>query len=758
MKGPYVPHILENQHRFFKCLVTFVPVLLSLGICALLWQTDQLHEVLLRVFEGRLWRDLVALIVFAVLALLLGVWDYTLSTAFKDDDYSEHANPYLDKLLTQVILGKALVVAALPLIGLMAGLAAAWQRQSASPGSVVDALAKDAALRGLAEGTLKFPEVPRLLAILGAALAITALVLFIILAVHRNRLRLVNWLLGANLLIGALAIIAAWFFPPPLSSLAGQLGTFTVTALVSMGVLTVIYAITELAKQRISIVAPLLSLAFVLYVVFMPGVDGDLRQANAAAVRSAPLPAPPKGDSELQRVFADWLDKRKIGQGQRREPVFIFALPGGGIYAASAAATLLATLQDRCPGFSRHVFAISAVSGGAVGSAVFGSILAALPPPRETTCERLAPATASTHADLVREVILADHLAPVGAFILPDLLRKVPGLVNITLPRGFDRAEALELSLARAMADLQSNGATLPAMAIATRPFASHWSVASHLPALVLNTTWVETGHRVAFAPFPFKGVGDGTLLSFQDDQFKSHQAVASASLLKAGVVSARFPGTSPAWQLSGLTVQQRVRGMGLTRAETRTWNFVDGGYADNSGTLTAYDIYSQLRAYIETNKLQDRIDLRLVALSEDDIDHLPDGTRYTDTVAPLSALLNVRKRGPIEVVSKLAAVDETLRTNPEAHVTARSGRRSSLLVFRLDRDNFPQTLGWTISEYRNSTIRLQLGRAEVCEAAASSVKQSPTMQVPEAHVQARDTIVGNSCIQREIFRLLGMR
>src|SRR5262249_28862744 len=38
-------------------------------------------------------------------------------------------------------------------------------------------------------------------------------------------------------------------------------------------------------------------------------------------------------------------------------PVFIIAAEGGGIYAASAAATFLAELEDCVPGFARHIFA-----------------------------------------------------------------------------------------------------------------------------------------------------------------------------------------------------------------------------------------------------------------------------------------------------------------------------------------------------------------------------------------------------------------
>lgn len=747
MKGPYAPHLLENQLRYFKCLAVFVPGLLALSIALLLWRTAQLHEVLLRAFEGPPARDILGLVVFTLLCLLLGTWDHHLTTSWKDREYPRHANPYLDELLRKVILGKALIIVALPFLGLIFGLIAAWQLQSTSSLETVRNLLSDPSLGSFTGATLIHTTVERYSIIMGIALGLMILALVVIAIVHYKGLPLRPALTVVNIALGLAAVVAAWGAPHFLSAVASLLGAFSVMSLITMSILAIIFGFIFVAQRGVPLLAGLLGLAAVVAASSFSST-GTRSPSEMAAGQAPPQPlqhpvAPQPSatqTTELHRVFDTWLKARGIDQG----PVFVFALPGGGIYAASAAATLLATLQDRCPGFARHVFAISAVSGGAVGSSVFNSILAARPPPQQRGCAKLEAPERTLHVDLVKQVIQADHLAPVGAFILPDLLRKVPGLLGISSLSGFDRAQALELSLERAMSDLQVGGNKLPAVAAASKPFTDYWTPASHLPALVLNTTWVETGNRVAFAPFPLNRVGDGTLYSFKDDFFKDNKDVKEASVLKAGVVSARFPGTSPAWQLSGLQIPQRLRGTNVTKLEARTWNFVDGGYADNSGTQTAYDIYAELRRYIAERKLP--IELRLIALSEEDLDHLPDGTRYTDTVAPISALLNVRKRGLIEVVRKFANEDPELNNNPDAHVSARSGSRSRLLVLRLDQEHFPLTLGWTISEYRNSTIRLQLGAPELCHAGAFSKDQ------------AKDTILGNSCIQREIFTLLGMK
>ena len=74
----------------------------------------------------------------------------------------------------------------------------------------------------------------------------------------------------------------------------------------------------------------------------------------------------------LSSVFDEWLSKRNAGGS--KYPVFIIAAEGGGIYAAAATSLFLAKLQDDFPDFVKHVFAISAVSGGAIGATIFQAL------------------------------------------------------------------------------------------------------------------------------------------------------------------------------------------------------------------------------------------------------------------------------------------------------------------------------------------------------------------------------------------------
>ncbi len=73
-------------------------------------------------------------------------------------------------------------------------------------------------------------------------------------------------------------------------------------------------------------------------------------------------------------AFQEWFKKR----GDKGSfpagtpyPVFLVAASGGGLYSARHTALTLARFQDRCPSFAHHVFAISGISGGSWGAAIF---------------------------------------------------------------------------------------------------------------------------------------------------------------------------------------------------------------------------------------------------------------------------------------------------------------------------------------------------------------------------------------------------
>src|SRR5262249_11351133 len=155
------------------------------------------------------------------------------------------------------------------------------------------------------------------------------------------------------------------------------------------------------------------------------GAPPSLRDAFEAWYASRPdkLPAEPDVPPEQRKQY----------------PVFVVASQGGGIYAAYHSALVLARLEDVCPGFSQHVFAISSVSGGSLGAALFSALASNYassqervscnaefgggPGDRHWSIEDLAPTNKLQRR--VHEYLARDFLSPVLQFALfPDFFQR----------------------------------------------------------------------------------------------------------------------------------------------------------------------------------------------------------------------------------------------------------------------------------------------------------------------------------------------
>src|SRR5262249_39717770 len=89
--------------------------------------------------------------------------------------------------------------------------------------------------------------------------------------------------------------------------------------------------------------------------------------------------------------FYQWYDKREdrehFAEKGKPYPVYIVAAEGGGMYAGYHVASFLGRMQDFCPNFAEHTFAVSSVSGGSLGAGVFATLA------RFSSCARIAAMT-----------------------------------------------------------------------------------------------------------------------------------------------------------------------------------------------------------------------------------------------------------------------------------------------------------------------------------------------------------------------------
>jgi len=439
---------------------------------------------------------------------------------------------------------------------------------------------------------------------------------------------------------------------------------------------------------------------------------------TAAAKTSNHVPCPRPGTAANQNTSHGTVAETMGNDKAVRRRAYIIAVEGGGIYAASAASLILARLQDAAPNFSDHVFAISGVSGGAIGATVFAAL------ERQTTtnqplqaqsaaCSYETSATAPSTTTLCEEVATImedDHYSPVIGSIFPEILAA-----------GTGRAEALAASFARSV---QERGPV--AAATVCGSFISYWSENIGLPALVLNATWAETGSRTAFAPFPLNDI-DESLYSFTDRRMPPLETVvpasatqpapgctqsSSISLINAAVVSARFPGILPPFSLSvdapplpDSNEPRRLR-----------WNIVDGGYSDNSGAATALALYQALKGIAEEHDVE--LQVILVTSVNPDLDPTTvSGTAFRDTLAPVHAVLEVRSGASMASVAR--ACDFFYKDKaPGANAQAKKKpcqdhagvSTDDLQIIQIEDKTYGLSLGWELSHTTFNVISWMLG------------------------------------------------
>ena len=285
-----------------------------------------------------------------------------------------------------------------------------------------------------------------------------------------------------------------------------------------------------------------------------------------------PPPADLKTSSPLRsqtvdQYFNDWFDDLARDEpGNDPMPVFVVAAEGGGLRAAYWTAAVLAALEDETAGtktpFSRHLFAISGVSGGSVGAALFDAAVAA-------RVAGFAPPT-DKRLDEMNLMLGKDFLSDtLGAALFPDLLQRF-----IPLPAFNDRAIALDRAFDRAWESVHPNDPNR-----LRDPFHNVWLKSPHrVPLLFFNSTVVETGQRAINFPL-------ATTTSMPDPIFADTLPVGrrigtELPLSTASLLSARFTYVSPAALIN------------THRCKAPAWiRLVDGGYFDNSGAVTAQEI-----------------------------------------------------------------------------------------------------------------------------------------------------------------------
>jgi hypothetical protein len=362
----------------------------------------------------------------------------------------------------------------------------------------------------------------------------------------------------------------------------------------------------------------------------------------------------PERQIDFESAVERWKAANDCSENTACPPALIIAIDGGASRAAFAAATFVGEILDRMPPASgrvrpdpaRRIFAISAVSGGALGAAVIRAALAdAAQDPNGAPPCRTAHRTwfradegpgkqrIFSWRECLQALVTGDYLSPVfiglgfrDNFALAREVFRGPSLID-------DRAVLLEQAFERhydyvvtEKPGWQDTGRTCGAgrdtglcrrFGYLPMVYAAAGEDKSWLPLLFLNATSVQTGRRIITADVSStyldetrKPVG---LYSQAHDLFEVMSSGCAAPDLKeqacpivnagpgtpqaqldapdvllstAALTSARFPIISPAGAFE--VKDQSQFGDRL----------VDGGYFENSGDSTALDVAEALIAH----------------------------------------------------------------------------------------------------------------------------------------------------------------
>jgi hypothetical protein len=311
-----------------------------------------------------------------------------------------------------------------------------------------------------------------------------------------------------------------------------------------------------------------------------------------------PVAAPRSYLPSLKRSFYNWLASKEPGAinpryeiiqkkckpptGRNRDdcenpyPVYVVSSQGGGIYAAYHAAKALHVINTVIPEFRNHLFAISSVSGGSIGSAIFVNSLSCKPEERSDAVDQFFDKPRDPLAMIVASMLFGDLVQRFYLFPVPAWDRSL-GLELAFEPNNVkNNGNCIDLS----RPFYESQGVPGPVAKKVTR------DPQSHIPFLVLNTTEVDNGRRYLISPFRIRPKYSDADFHEPWPNAPEQMHVLDMRYSTAAGLSARFPLISP----YGFFPEQKMR------------RFIDGGLYDNSGAVTAKEIGDELKE-ISTNQ-----------------------------------------------------------------------------------------------------------------------------------------------------------
>ena len=514
-----------------------------------------------------------------------------------------------------------------------------------------------------------------------------------------------------GLLIVAAGIVALFSLSiavPVLGGVPRWIGTVAVFNLFIVA-LTLFVGLGILVSDRFGIPVLLIVIGFAVVLSLFDVNDNHVVQQVEAKQKGSE-----RGGA--QDEFDVWLKSRADLAAYKSEPypVFVVSAAGGGLYAAHHTARFLARIQDHCPHFAQHIFAISGVSGGSVGAAVFASLLNTKVPTQETVPNCKAFGRRGPLEQDVTAILSRDYLSPiVAATLFPDFLQR---FIPVAIPK-FDRGQVLDAVLEAAWRKRFPDKPNPLAM-----PMMDLWDPKGVTPALVLNATHVATGGRFAMAPFmPRRYDQTAIKLEWVQGHLQNRSVLPTPGdpeptghedlkLSSAAGISARFP-----WIMPPATVLAQKQDKNRKNTLLR---LVDGGYFENSGADTAGDLIRAME-HAKTPQTPPFKIYTLVLTSYDNVvfgGNFNDETPLGEFIAPLRGLLSTRQaRGDMAIIRTLDYLCPDL-DNCNTETENRGWHNKAKWIFAtLNLKDSKLPLSWHLSEFSRRFVGLHAGNPRDC-------------------------------------------
>jgi hypothetical protein len=389
---------------------------------------------------------------------------------------------------------------------------------------------------------------------------------------------------------------------------------------------------------------------------------------NNNAIRTLDGPLPQR--EGIAENFSRWIDSR-METSDSVVHVYLVAAEGGGIRGANWTALVLKSLDEKMPGFMDRLYAISGVSGGGVGSAFY----LAYRKDRLAGAFRDTAGASSNFNAMSSEDFLSDLTA---AFIFHDNLQRILPFPVHELSRNRKLEDSWGWSYQEHM-----KSSTMD------ESFLKLWDHrnASRMPNIFLNGLLAETGQKAVVSNLALNNS------IFKDDIDVITELGRDIPVKTAASLCARFPLIS-----SGALVKSNGKSKG---------HILDGGYKENSGIETAWQLAIALAEPVRKAELQYGKPIQIHMLfirNSNDGPTVNDADFQTQKLLPdLSTILP----------GFLNAWDR--RTETYANITRqlfnegalRSGYHFSSI--RLDNRNRLLPLGWYLSDTAKKNIMAQV-------------------------------------------------